>query len=170
MLIKMGALQRLYDEISPKFNKLFKKREELQKRATELTNAMKKAESEYDVDKVQEITTSLQSTKRIYDRINNDIKELQNHVCGKSGNSLNKRLTDASSADHKKESENARELFKERSKLLTQLEEVEKEITKRSTESYLHRADMVRKFKPFMPTGIDPRAMNLMNLTDVTKQ
>jgi len=165
----MSKLQQLYDEVSPQFYKLFKKREEIRARSTELTDAMKKAEEDYDVEKVEEISTSLSSAKKVFDRINKDIKKLQNDVYGKSGHSLNKRLSDALSADHKEESENARELFERRNKLIAELEDINNEITKRSTESHLHRDEMVRKFKPFMPTGVEPRAMNLMNLTDVTK-
>src|SRR5690625_3557277 len=165
----MSKLQQLYDEVSPQFYKLFKKREEIRARSTELTDAMKKAEEDYDVEKVEEISTSLSSAKKVFDRINKDIKKLQNDVYGKSGHSLNKRLSDALSADHKEESENARELFERRNKLIAELEDINNEITKRSTESHLHRDEMVRKFKPFMPTGVEPRAMNFMNLTDVTK-
>lgn len=166
----MGNLEQLYGEVSGQFNKLFKKQEEIQKRANELTEALEQAETDYDVDEVEKITVSLNSAKRVYDRINEDIKKLKIKVCGEDGRKLNRRLSEATDADHVLASEKARELFEKRNEYTEKLKQINDSIRTLSTESYLDRGNMIHKFKPFMPKNVDPRALNLMELTDVTDE
>lgn len=163
-------LQRLHDKVSKKFNPLFERRDEVQKKALELTDELQKAEENYDIEKVEKITAALTSTKRIFDRINKDIEELKVKYCGENGSKLNKKLARATSADHQAESENSRRLFEKYHEYSRALQKVNTEIRERSASSYVDREEMIRKFKPFMPKGVDPRAINLSNLSDVTEK
>lgn len=147
----MQHLQKLYDEITPKFNNLVSKRDEVNLRIIELEKALQEAEENYDIDKIGKLTNQLTSTKRVSERI---IKDLEEFRQGINDNDLFRAVTSAAEKDFQavNKSEEVQDRLKKIDELVQQTEAIQKELQEEAYTIYSELRKETDKFRPILPS------------------
>jgi chromosome segregation ATPase len=148
----MKHLQKLYDEVAPEFNKISSKRNEVQLRIRKLEKEMQEAEENYDVDKMEKLTTQLSSAKRVYERIVSDLDEHKKELNGKLETTLSGRIRKAAYNDfqEKNDTEEIQSRLIKINELIKQAGAIEKELQQEAYAEHLELSKVAEKFRPFL--------------------
>lgn len=152
----MQELQKLYDEVASSFDKLFTKRKEVSQRIESLKEEMKEAEADYDISKLEQLTTSLSSAERIHTRIEMDIDKLKLKVNGVNGNKLSYKVEDIrlSALMGYNRSDRIQNQFKKVAALKQEIEEIEKSLKDQAEKDTAKVNELRNKFRAFYPRDL----------------
>lgn len=146
----MQNLQALYKEVTPKFLKYQDKIIEVETKVRELIKELEKAESNYDVDKMQQLTVQLDSFKKVYDRIKKDQADYKIKI--NESDDLYNKVYSAFIKDVKKEQEDQeiQETYKQIDEHRKKLHELESFIVTTEIEKQAEYQNMLNQFTKFL--------------------